>query len=128
MDCYPRAQGGQLEAARVLLSAGASVNRCDKFGSTPLHTACRRGDEVIHMNLTASHDGPSLPSTIIPRALLNNLYLLPQVMVRLLIDHKADLTVVNKQGFTPIECAFRYGNATAGILRSLRFFDPRTSA
>lgn len=38
---------GHLEAARMLLAAGASVHSLDEFGSTPLHTACRMNHEPI---------------------------------------------------------------------------------
>jgi len=37
----------QLEAVRMLIDAGASVNARDKFGCTPLHIACRIDDEAL---------------------------------------------------------------------------------
>jgi len=46
-----------MEAVRLLISSGAPVNTRDKFGNSPLHTACRLGDdEMVRLLLAAKAD------------------------------------------------------------------------
>ena len=42
----------------MLISAGASVNTHDKFGNTPLHAACRLGDDLMVKVLLAAKADP----------------------------------------------------------------------
>ena len=92
-DRYKSESAGALVDPSLSHTAGADVNVRDKFGSTPLHTACRLDD------------GP---------------------LVGLLLKGRADHTVVNKQGYTPLDYALRTNNKA--IIHALRHADTKVAS
>lgn len=70
---------GNISIVRLLLNAGAVVNKQNNDGDTPLHLAVKAGSRKAFRHYAA--------------------------IVKVLIDHKTDLTLKNNAGKTAAECA-----------------------
>lgn len=102
---------GQLEAAEILLEAGADVNASDYGGNTSLMGVCFKGYPEIatllirygaDLNLQHGNGGTALMfAAMFGR---NNL-------LKLLLDHGADKYVRENRGLTAMDLAAQQGNA-----------------
>lgn len=95
---------GQTDRAAALIQAGAAVNR---LGWTPLHYAASRGQiktaqMLIDQGAIINAPGPDGTSPLMMAALSGN-----QTMVRLLMDHGADSTMINIDKETAADWARR---------------------
>jgi len=84
------ASGGQIETAALLIAAGADVNKADKYGNTPLHWAAMGGwgESQSHLDVAT-----------------------------LLIAAGADVNKADNDGWTPLhEAAFNGRAKIAGLL------------
>lgn len=92
------------ELARWLVNQGANVHSANRFGETPLHTRAShwqgRLEILIELGADVDHmaDGKGSP---LHRAAGNH----HSKNVRILIDHGANIDVVNKPGLTPLKLA-----------------------
>ncbi|CAN5810562.1 hypothetical protein BH11MYX2_BH11MYX2_12210 [soil metagenome] len=100
-------QERQVEAAKVLLDAGADVNKVDADGTSALHWAvfAERPDEMhIYPALGEPHDTVWKPHAKAP-------------LVELLVAHKVKLNVVDAEGNTALhQAAMTDAGAAASVL------------
>lgn len=115
-----------LECVRILLGAGANVNRATHTGITCLHLACERENiEIARVLLEAAADAKSTdndgaaPISVAVRK--NNASL-----TKLLLDYGADIAQVIESGFTPILLAMvgDANDALRVLLPRIRAGDP----
>lgn len=99
------------EIAKLLIEHGADVNAKDKQGSTPLLTfalalhvktseppSVKEGDEIIGNEHSISASSPTRNDSRIPAVL------------KVLLEHGADVNVRNKFGETPLLRSLQYGH------------------
>jgi ankyrin repeat protein len=115
------AYGGQQEAARLLLDAGARTGVKDRQGFTPLHWAVyesvlsagaadtARLLVVRGANINARDTEGSTP--LFWAAWQGN-----KELVRFLLEHGADQSLRGKEGLTPLEVTEKYGNREMAAL------------
>ena len=97
--------GNHQELVKILISAGADVNKADKYGQTPLYEASIDGNiKLIKLLLKAGAN--------VNKANINGktpLHLAAQSgfikIVRLLLNARADITKTTKDGKTPLSLA-----------------------
>jgi len=106
------AASGKPEIARLLLERGAFADDMNNDGGTPLNTAVRRQDrEMVTLLLDQGHAAISgragkLSETALHAAAAQG----DAAMVRLLLEHKADINATDKSGFTPLLNAAEKGH------------------
>jgi hypothetical protein len=96
-----------LQALRLKIEHGQSMNCSNKFGHTLLHTAARRGaTEIVRFLLEESHDVTSKVVCDIGRTPLHDACWTakPQFeIIKMLLDESPDLLfLTDKRGFTPM--------------------------
>ena len=98
-----------VDALRVLLESGANGNIRDDFGKTPLHEAAGRGNLLgaktliafgVDVNARSTWDGPPILCVEGVNAM---------ALVKLLLEHGADLHVTNEGGDTLLHHAAFHG-------------------
>lgn len=113
-------QYGQLHAVRTLVAAGASLNRTNDLGFTPLDAAVGQGSISITRFLLCSgarvrsrtRNGSALHTACAYRRL---------EIVRLLLQHGADPNALDSEGKRPRDhCQRRKNHIDEKILRLLR--------
>jgi ankyrin repeat protein len=98
------ATSGKPEIARLLLERGAFADDMNNDGGTPLNTAVRLQDrEMVTLLLDQGHAAINgragkLSETALHAAAGRG----DAAMVRLLLEHKADINATDKSGFTPL--------------------------
>lgn len=102
---------GSAEFVRLLLKSGANPNTAIATGETPLMTCAKTGSEdavriLIEYGAAVNTTEPTQNQTALMWAAAERQ---PNV-VRALIDSKADLKALTKQGFTAIHFAARVGD------------------
>jgi len=116
---------GNLSIAEMLLSAGANINAMDSEGSTPLSSACARGETQVVKLLLSRGASPNV-ETIgvytgypIHRACAGLRY----DVVKLLLEYNADVNVRDKSGDTALHCAVSSHSYCAAASHSYRDSD-----
>ncbi|XP_050067261.1 ankyrin repeat, SAM and basic leucine zipper domain-containing protein 1 [Anopheles maculipalpis] len=92
------------EVVRLLLDYGAIIGRLDQYGCSPLTFACREGHLEVVKEIVAESSLLSVDNegnTALFYAVNNNRL----EVVKLLLRAGAPTHVVNKQGYTPRQCA-----------------------
>jgi len=98
---------GHLEIGKLLLDRGADVNASDEFGRTPLLITAGKGQLAFARMLLDNGAKTNIPDWLTP---LHAASLYGHVkVVRLLLEHGADLRARDVQGRTPSEIASQYG-------------------
>jgi ankyrin repeat protein len=106
------ASSGNSEIARLLLEHGAFASDISNDGETPLHTAAWLQDrEMVTLLLDQGHAAINgragkLSVTALHAAASRG----DAAMVRLLLEHKADINAMDKSGFTPLLNAAEKGD------------------
>ena len=101
---------GHKEVAKLLLGAGANLNKSAPFGNTPLYEATIHGHaDVVKLLLDegadpnkANHSG----YTLIQAAEMDK-----TEMVKMLLDAGAEPNIADREGDTPLYLAAMFGNA-----------------
>ncbi|MCX6567193.1 MAG: ankyrin repeat domain-containing protein [Candidatus Aminicenantes bacterium] len=110
---------GNRDGARALAMRGADVNAADKNGMTPLSVAVKKGDkDLVDLFLKKGADMGLVDSrtgkTMLYEAALRGY----SGVVETLLAHGIEKNVKDKNGFTALSYALKYGNKTAAdILR-----------
>jgi ankyrin repeat protein len=106
------AASGNLETARLLLERGAFADDRNNDGATPLHTAvCQQDREMVALLLDQGHAAINgRAGSLSETALQAAAGLGDAEMVRLLLEHKADVHATDKEGFTPLLNAAEKGH------------------
>ncbi|HET6456859.1 MAG TPA: ankyrin repeat domain-containing protein, partial [Armatimonadota bacterium] len=103
------AEGGRLEAAKMLIALGAKVNAQGDFGATPLSIAVSNGhasvvklviDNGADVNLADKYGATPLHKAT------------SAYTATVLIARGADVNAANEKGLTPLHMAAFYGYAT----------------
>ena len=109
------------QMVRYLLAYGATVDAVDKNGETPLHVACRCGYVDVIRLLLEHYANPNLACTRLGRTPLHvacsnhgNLE-----CVQCLIDHGADCTIPDINGYPPVVVAAN--NLDLEVVQSMLF-------
>jgi len=132
------ANKGKLAVAKILLDAGASVQKTDKFGATPLHMACMSSDPEGGLFSTLIEAGAD-PTAIEPMFENTPLHWacqsgLPRVLEPIFSapNVREALAMTNKDGKTPIEVAKAGANkapypfkSSAELVRMIEAFNKK---
>jgi ankyrin repeat protein len=115
---------GLLDILRLAIAAGADTRLTNRFGGTALIPASERGHvEIVRELLTHSDVDVNHVNNLGWTALLEAIVLSDggakhQQIVQLLIDHRADVNLPDKDGVTPLQHARNRGYDTiAGFLQ-----------
>jgi len=106
---------GLLDILRLTIAAGADTKMTNRFGGTALIPAAERGHvAIVEELLTRTDVDVNHINNLGWTALLEAIVLSDggprhQQIVRLLIDHGADLTIADKDGVTPLQHARQRG-------------------
>jgi ankyrin repeat protein len=106
---------GELEILRLAIAAGADTHITNRFGGTALIPAAERGHvEIVRTLLTTSDVDVNHINNLGWTALLEAIVLSDggpshQQIVRLLIDHGADVNIPDREKVTPLQHARRRG-------------------
>lgn len=98
------AGSGDTEIARLLLERGAFADDVNNDGETPLHKAvCLQDREMAALLLDQGHAAINGGAGILNETALHAAARRGDTaMVRLLLEHKADINATDKSGFTPL--------------------------
>jgi ankyrin repeat protein len=108
---------GYLDIAQVLIDHGASIDACDEEGYTPLYLAVQSGYReivsyllekaaLVNINLAVNENSP------LHAAIAQG----DTVIVKLLLEHGADVAAKNTSGETPLMVAYALGNSDIILL------------
>ncbi len=105
------------DGARALAMRGANVNVADANGQTPMLLAIKKGNrDLIDLFLTAGADANAVDSrtgkTVLHEAALRGY----SDVVQTLLAHGAQKNAKDKNGYTALSYALKYGNKTAAEL------------
>ena len=113
------AGGGHEEVVRVLLKAGAQVNKTDKYRISPLHLAANRGHvDVVKLLLEsgAYYDQASSSGwTSLQLAAKNG----DHDVCKVLLDRGASVNIADNFGFTPLFYAITLGKQAMDLIKLL---------
>ncbi|KAG7397576.1 Ankyrin repeat domain-containing protein 42 [Phytophthora boehmeriae] len=110
---HAAARAGELEDLRENLRQDATqVLALDKYGLTPLHWACDRGNAVeAQLLLQSGADVDAVEKRMFKRRPLHFAVLASsEATVQVLLDHHADVLAVDYRGWAPIHAAAYNGN------------------
>jgi ankyrin repeat protein len=115
---------GSTEIVRATLAAGADLKLPNRFGGNALIPACERGHvETVRFLLTTpiavNHVNNLGWTCLLEAVILGDGGPAHQEIVRMLVAHKADLNLADRDGVTPLQHARRRGqNEVAELLRA----------
>jgi len=102
---------GLLEIVNVLIDAGADPTITNRFGGTALIPASEHGyvevvkELLTRSNVNVNHINDLGWTALMEAIILNNGGEQQQKVIRLLIEHGADVTIPDNSGVTPLEHA-----------------------
>jgi ankyrin repeat protein len=102
---------GLLDIVRLMIDAGADPALTNRFGGTALIPASERGHVAVvqelldHSDVDVDHVNNLGWTALLEAIVLSNGDAPHQAIVRLLVDHGADITIADKDGVTPLEHA-----------------------
>jgi uncharacterized protein len=106
---------GLLDILRLTIAAGADTKLTNRFGGTALIPAAERGHVAIVFELLrrtdvdVNHINNLGWTALLEAIVLSDGGVRHQQIVRLLIDHGADVTIADKDGVTPLQHARERG-------------------
>ena len=124
------ANRSNVEMCKFLLDRGADVAARDEYGNMPIERAISSRDptslDVVRLLLTdvtvnAGNDNGERPLHLAARKQFVDL-------VQLLVDHDADTNVVDKDGYTPLHDANRFGGDDPAVSKILLKFEAKVDA
>jgi len=100
-----------IQIVKYLIDHGADLDQTDKYNSTPLHDACRNGDINTIKYLTKSNSNNY--NLISLCELDNQIMMKPDTdkytgIIRCLVESGADVNVIDKYGYTPLQYVARH--------------------
>ncbi|GAB3648382.1 ankyrin repeat domain-containing protein [Ramlibacter alkalitolerans] len=112
---------GYTEIVRAALAAGADLKLPNRFGGNALIPACERGHvDTVRFLLTTSIDVNHVNNLgwtcLLEAVILGNGGPAHQEIVRMLVAHKADLNLADRDGVTPLQHARRRGQTEVAQL------------
>jgi len=105
---------GRLEILRMTLAAGADLRSTNRFGGTALIPACHYGHvetvrELLKTRVDIDHVNNLGWTALLEAVILGDGGRAHTEIVRLLVDAKANLTIADRQGVTPLAHARQRG-------------------
>jgi ankyrin repeat protein len=106
---------GLLDILRLTIAGGADTKMTNRFGGTALIPAAERGHVAIveelltHTDVDVNHINNLGWTALLEAIVLSDGGPRHQQIVRLLIDHGADVTIADKDGVTPLQHARQRG-------------------
>ena len=108
---------GLLHILRLAIAAGADTRLTNRFGGTALIPAAERGHVAVveelltHSDVDVNHINNLGWTALLEAIVLSDGGPKHQQIVRLLIDHGADVDIADKEGVSPLQHARRRGYA-----------------
>ena len=108
---------GLLDILRLLIAAGPNTRITNRFGGTALIPAAERGHVAVvealltHTDVDVNHINNLGWTALLEAVVLSDGGPRHQQIVRLLLDHDADITIADKDGVTPLQHAHKRGFA-----------------
>jgi uncharacterized protein len=105
---------GRLEILKMTLASGADLRTTNRYGGTALIPACHHGHvDVVRMLLTTGVDVDHVNNlgwtALLEAVILGDGGAVYQEIVRMLLDARANLTIADRNGVTPLAHARQRG-------------------
>lgn len=106
---------GRLEILKLTLQAGADLKSTNRYGGTALIPACHHGHvetvrELLKTGIDVNHVNRLGWTALLETVILGNGSAPYVEITRLLVAHKADVNLADKQGLTPLAHARQRGH------------------